>query len=226
VFSCTERKEVRGLSQQQYITPHRGTVSSCTGRKEGRGLSYRHQRSGQRLPKFKVSEQYDHHRCSQEFGMGLESARLQNAKNRNAERFGSDADAQTPCDDNTEELASLKTGFASAPREADGNAESACDDKIEKLASLETRIPFERREAEAGSQTGKKEKDAAIGSLERELDDEKSAKTAKLFQKILDIRGELANKTADLEKAKLPIRRQRHQNALNTIHEKLKTALA
>jgi hypothetical protein len=162
----------------------------------------------------------------QEFGIGLVSARLQNAKNRNAERFGSDADGQTPCDDKTEELASLKTGFASAPREADANAESACDDKIEKLASLETRISFERREAGADSQTGKKEKDAAIGSLERELDDEKSAKTAKLFQKILDIRGELRNKTADLDKAKHPIRRQRHQNALHTIHEKLKTARA
>jgi hypothetical protein len=80
---------------------------------------------------------------------------------------------------------------------------------MEKLASLETRISFERREAEADSQTVKKEKDGAIGSLERELDDEKSAKTAKLFQKNLDIRGELRNKTADLDKAKHPIRWQR-----------------
>jgi TATA-binding protein-associated factor Taf7 len=126
-----------------------------------------------------------------------EGAMESNFDELDAELFGYDSDAQTPCDDKTEQQASLGSGF-----------------------------PFERRKAEVGSQTGKKEKDAAIGSLERELDDEKSAKTAKLFQKILDIHGELRNKTADLDKDKHPILRQRHQNALNTIHEKLKTARA
>jgi transcription initiation factor TFIID subunit 7 len=124
-----------------------------------------------------------------------EGAMESNFDELDAELFGYDSDAQTPCDDKTEQLASLRSGFPSAPREADANTETACDDKIEKLASLEIRI-----------------------------DDEKSAKTAKLLQKILDIHGELRNKTADLDKAKHPILRQRHQNALNTIHEKLKTA--
>jgi hypothetical protein len=134
-----------------------------------------------------------------------EGAMESNFDELDAELFGYDSDAHTPFDDKTEQLAFLGTGFPSAPREADANAETACDDKIEKLASLETRIPIDRREAKAGSQTGQKEKDAAIDSLERELDDEKSAKTGKLFQKILDIRGELRNKTADLDKAKHPI---------------------
>jgi hypothetical protein len=155
-----------------------------------------------------------------------EGAMESNFDELDAVLFGYDSDAQTPCEDKTEQLASLGSGFPSAPGEADANAETECDDKIEKLASLETRIPFERRKAEVGSQTGKKEKDAAMGSLERELDDEKSAKTGKLFLKILDIHGELRDKTADLDKAKHPILGQRHQNALNTIHRKQKTARA
>jgi TATA-binding protein-associated factor Taf7 len=92
------------------------------------------------------------------------------------------------------------------------------DDQAEEVASFQRTPTAAPHEAEADAETSEKDEGGDIGSPEPDLDDvaeEKRAQKLKLLEKIVALRGALANKAAELEKVDNPILRQIYDNALD-----------